>query len=49
MATIDKAIELLEKVLAENYKLSWGYEIKPETRDAIEGWLKWYNERPKSK
>jgi len=34
MATIDKAIELLEKVLAENYKLSW---------------LKWYNERPKSK
>jgi len=47
MAAIDKAIELLEKVLEENYKLSEGYEIKPETRDEIEGWLKWYNDLQK--
>ena len=44
MATIDKAVELLEKVLEENYKLSEGYEIKPETRDEIEEWIKWYND-----
>jgi hypothetical protein len=47
MAAIDKAIELLEKVLEENYKLSECYEIKPETRDEIEGWLKWYNDLQK--
>ena len=47
MAAIDKAIELLEKVLEENCKLSEGYEIKPETRDEIESWLKWYNDLQK--
>ena len=47
MAAIDKAIELLEKVLEENYKLSEGYEIKSETRDEIESWLKWHNDLQK--
>jgi hypothetical protein len=42
MAAIDKAIELLEQVLEENYKLSEGYEIKPSTRDDIEQWISWY-------
>ena len=42
MAVIDKAIELLEQVLEENYKLSEGYEIKPSTRIEIEEWLSWY-------
>lgn len=42
MEAINKAIELLEKVLEENYNLSETYEIKPETRDEIEAWLKGY-------